>query len=470
VAAFMTLLDVSIVNVALPSIREGLQASQTQLQWIVSGYALAFGLVLVPAGRLGDLRGRRTVFVTSLALFTVASAGCGLAGSASWLIVARLVQGVAGGMLNPQVSGFVQELFRGPERGRAFGLQGSAIGLSTAVGPLAGGGLIGLFGVEHGWRSVFFVNVPIGLVAIVLAIRLLPASTGSGRQESLDPVGIVLLGAGTGLLLLPLVEERTGGAALMWRLLPASALVLIGFVLWERGYARRGHEPMIDLSLFRRASYTVGSAVALAYFAGFTAVFFILALYLQSGLGYTALESGLAVTPFAVGSGLAAFAGGRLVSRLGRPLVAAGLAVVAVALAVTALVISRTPQSSVGWASAAPLLVAGLGSGVVISPNITLALSQVPVADAGTAGGMLQTFQRIGSAIGIAGVGAVFFSHVGGRHTDWTSAVVTSLVLCSAITLLALALALADLVLGRRAHHAKHLETRPTPPPPGPRR
>jgi MFS family permease len=237
VAAFMTLLDVSIVNVALPSIRTGLQASQTQLQWIVSGYALAFGLVLVPAGRLGDLHGRRTVFVSSLALFTAASAGCGLARSAAWLIVARLVQGVAGGMLNPQVSGFVQELFTGPRRGRAFGLQGSVIGLSTAVGPLAGGGLISLFGVERGWRSVFFVNVPIGLVAIMLAIRLLPVSAGSGRRESLDPVGMILLGAGTGLLLLPLVEERTGGAALIWRLMPASAAVLIVFVLWERRHA-----------------------------------------------------------------------------------------------------------------------------------------------------------------------------------------------------------------------------------------
>ena len=464
VAAFMTLLDVSIVNVALPSIRSGLSASQTELQWIVSGYALAFGLVLVPAGRLGDVRGRRTMFIVSLALFTAASAGCGLAPTATWLIVGRLVQGVAGGMLNPQVSGLVQELFRGPERGRAFGLQGAVIGISTAIGPLAGGVLISAFGTEHGWRSVFFVNVPIGLVAVVLAWRLLPRPQAVRRRESLDPVGVALLGAGVLLVLLPLVEQGSGGpgrsggsggsagsgGGAPWYLALLAVPVLAGFVAWERRHARHG-TPMIDPALFRRVSYVFGVAVGLVYFAGFTAIFFVFALYLQSGLGYDALQSGLAITPFAAGSAVASLLAGRVVSRIGRPLVAGGLATVAVGLAATAVVVRVADGHSVGLATALPLLVAGLGSGAVISPNVTLTLSEVPVEQGGTAGGVLQTFQRIGSAVGIAGVGTVFFGGLAGSTPpDWTSALVTALVVCVVAVAVALAVALADVVQSHR--------------------
>ena len=298
VAAFMTLLDISIVNVALPSIRSGLDASQTQLQWIVSGYALAFGLFLVPAGRLGDVRGRRSVFVASLVVFTLASAAAGLAPGPTWLVAARLVQGIAGGVLNPQVIGFVQELFQGPERGRALGLQGSVIGISTAVGPLAGGALITAFGAAQGWRSVFFVNVPIGVVAVVLALRLLPKRSPQRRPESLDPVGVLLLGATTFLLLFPLVE-MSGNAWkgsslpgwLRWALFGVAALGAVVFVGWERRYRRRGSQPMVDLDLFGRLSYAFGVAIGLVYFAGFTSIFFVYALYLQTGLGYSALQS-----------------------------------------------------------------------------------------------------------------------------------------------------------------------------------
>jgi MFS family permease len=492
VAAFMTLLDVSIVNVALPSIRTGLNASQTQLQWIVSGYALAFGLVLVPSGRLGDVRGRRPVFVASLVLFTLASAGCGLAPTAAWLVAARLAQGVAGGILNPQVSGFVQELFQGPERGRAFGFQGAIIGISTAIGPLAGGTLINMFGTEHGWRAVFFVNVPIGLVAIVLAQRLLPRPSDERHRESLDPVGVLLLGAGVLLVLLPLVELGSSGsggsgsggssssgssssgsnglsAAWRWPMLGAAVVLLVGFVLWERRFARTGRAPMIDLTLFRRLSYAFGVAVGLVYFAGFTAIFFVFALYLQSGLGYGALESGLAITPFAAGSAIAAFAAGRVVNRFGRPLVAGGLAVVAIGLAVTAYVVHRQGGRDVGLATALPLLVAGLGSGAVISPNVTLTLSEVPVRQAGAAGGVLQTFQRIGAAVGIAAVGTIFFSRLassaqtGHGRPDWTGSLVLAFSLCAIAVTAAMVVALADVVHGRRreaeeGHHRHRRE------------
>src|SRR4051794_32590943 len=215
VGGFMVLLDVSIVNVALPSIREGLQASESELQWVVSGYALTFGLLLVPAGRIGDVRGRRTMFVVALGLFTLASLACGLAPGSLFLVIARLVQGLAGGLLTPQISALIQQMFRGRERGTAFGLFGTVVGISTAVGPLLGGALIAAFGTDHGWRWVFFINLPIGVAAMPLAWRLLPRpDLARRRRHDYDPVGVGLLGGGIVVLLLPLVQERQwqGGA------------------------------------------------------------------------------------------------------------------------------------------------------------------------------------------------------------------------------------------------------------------
>jgi EmrB/QacA subfamily drug resistance transporter len=446
VAGFMTLLDVSIVNVALPSLRTGLSASSSELQWVSSGYALTFGLVLVASGRIGDVRSRRTVFVTGLALFTLSSALCGLAPSAILLIAGRLLQGVGGGMLQPQVSGFIQQLFRGPERGRAFGLFGATIGLSTAVGPLIGGALIGLFGTDHGWRAVFFVNVPVGLIAIPLALRLLPAATKQSREaKGLDPVGVVLLGIGIVLLLLPLVEARSGAGPVLWLLLVPALGFLVAFIGWERSYGRRGHDPMVDFALLRIRSYALGCALGLLYFSGFTAIFFVFALFLQEGHGYSALLSGLAVTPFAVGSGVSAFVSGRLINRLGRPLVIGGLILVIIGLVATDVVVRQDHHHGVGWLTALPLLITGIGSGAVITPNLTLTLSEVPVEEAGTAGGILQTGQRIGAAAGIAAIGTLFFSRLAAGHGNWGNALADALLLCIGLTCLALVLAFIDL-------------------------
>jgi len=240
VAAFMTLLDVSIVNVALPSIQSDLHLSAGELQWVLSGYALTFGLILVPAGRFGDARGRRDVFIAGLALFTLASAAAGLATGPLWLVVARLVQGAAAGVVNPQVSGLIQQLFEPAERGRPFGLLGAVIGISTAVGPLLGGLLIQVFGAEEGWRWIFYINVPIGAAAIVLSYRWIPKRPREQRErESLDPVGVLLLGVGVVLLLLPLVQEREWAGPAKWLLVAAAAIVFAGFVAWERHFGQR---------------------------------------------------------------------------------------------------------------------------------------------------------------------------------------------------------------------------------------
>jgi EmrB/QacA subfamily drug resistance transporter len=474
VGGFMALLDVSIVNVALPSIREGLDASDSALQWVVSGYALAFGLLLVPAGRFGDMKGRRNAFVAGVALFTLASAAAGLAQSALWLVIARIVQGAAGGIINPQISGLIQQLFRGAERGRAFGMLGATVGISTAIGPLLGGLLIQAAGTAEGWRWVFYVNVPVGALAIALAYRFIPKfCDDQRRKESFDPVGVVLLAAGVVLVLLPLIQEEAWVGQSKWLLLAAGVAVLAGFVAWERRYARRAR-PMVDLNLFRRRSYALGALLGLAYFAGFTAIFFIYTLYLQQGLHYTALQAGLATVPFALGSAASASLGGPIVTRVGRTLIAIGLGLVLIGLVGVEIAVELVPGGHDGWATALPLLVAGIGSGLVIAPNQTLTLAEVPVAGAGSAGGVLQTGQRIGAAVGIAVVGAVFFASIADSGGDFALGFRHGLWVTIGFVVLSLVIALIDVYASRRAATGRHaapegpavtaVPDRPSPP------
>ncbi|SDZ67335.1 drug resistance transporter, EmrB/QacA subfamily [Asanoa ishikariensis] len=451
IAAFMTLLDVSIVNVALPSIQTDLGLSSGGLQWVLSGYALAFGLVLVPAGRFGDAHGRRRLFVLGLAGFTAASAAAGVADSELWLICARLVQGASAGVVNPQVSGLVQQMFKPAERGKPFGALGATIGISTALGPLLGGAIIAIAGTEDGWRWIFYINVPVGIVAIVLGTRWIPGHTGEeAPRRGVDPIGVVLLGAGVALVLLPLVQEREWHGPIVWLLILAGLVVLGLFVAWERLQMRRRASPLVDLTLFRRRSFALGSLLALAYFAGFTTTFFIFTLFLQNGLHYSALEAGLTVTPFALGSASGAMLGGRIVNRYGRVLVVTGLCMVIGGLALVILALHFVEGRGAGFATALPLLCAGIGSGLVISPNQNLTLSQVPVAEAGSAGGVLQTGQRIGSAIGIAAIGAVFFSRLATTDGNYADAFRTGLYVTIGFMVLALAAATADVIAGHR--------------------
>ena len=443
-AGFMTLLDVSIVNVALPSIDQGLHARPNALQWIVAGYALALGLVLIPAGRFGDARGRRPVFMVGVALFVVASAACALSQTPLELVLTRIVQGFAGGLISPQISGLIQSLFRGEERGKAFGLFGSTIAVSSAIGPLTGGALIALFGVHNGWRAVFFVNLPIGAAILLLARRYLPAPTAAERRpQSLDPVGVVLLGAAILCILVPFIEQRTWHSSLRVALFPLGALLLLMWVLHERRYSRT-HEPLVSLDLFRIRSYALGAPVGLLFFAGFIALFFIQTQYLQLGLGYPAWKSGLAVTPFAIGSALVSAPGSRQALRHGPKLEAFGLAAVLIGLAGVWVAVGAHPGYDVALWIALPLLIAGAGSGLVISPNLTLTLSRVPVQRAGSAGGVLQTGQRIGTAAGIAITGMVFYDRLAASHGDFASAFRYGIISIAAFVAAALALVLVD--------------------------
>ena len=449
---FIVFLDVSIVNVALPAISLHLHASGSGLQWIVSGYSLAFGLLLVPSGRLGDIHGHRMLFVVGLVVFVAASAACGAAPSAAVLVVGRIVQGAAGGVLTPQVSATIQQLFQGAERGRAFGYFASVAAVASAIGPLAGGALIAAFGAADGWRAVFYVNVPIGVALCPLAVMLLPRHVRpAGRSPGLDRLGVGLLGLGIVLILLPFIEN--GWGSWRWSLLGAASADLALFVWWER----RVTDPVLDLRLFRDRSYTTGVSVITLYFAAFTPLFFVFTLLLQLGLGYSAVAAGAAITPFAVGSALSAALSGRYAVRHGRALIAAGLLLMLAGFVASVVAVELVPHHGTALATLGPILVAGIGGGLVIAPNQSLALSGVPLPQAGAAGGLLQTGQRIGAPIGIAVAGAAFFSTLRG-HGTFPQAYRSGITVTSAITAVALLLALID---WRRARHASGDKARP---------
>jgi len=463
-AAFMTLLDTSIVNVALPSIERDLGAAAASAQWVISGYALAFGLALVPAGRLGDVLGRRRMFLFALSAFVVTSALSGAAPTTGLLIAARLLQGVAGGMLIPQNSGLIQELFTGAERGRAFGFLGATVGLATAAGPVIGGLLLATFGGPEGWRWIFYVNLPIGLVALVLAARLLPAAPRAAwRGGHLDLVGSLLLGGGVLSLLLPLVDASDGGVTRLWPLFGLAVVLLAGFAWWEARTAGRGGVPLLDPQLAHTPGYAPGLAIGSLYFLGFTGIWLVLALFFQDGLGYSPLRSGLTVTPFALGVAASAVVAGRLVARVGRWLTVSGLTITVVGLAGTALVLREVGGDRAAWAVVGPLLLAGLGGGLVTSPNATLTLEAVPVRMAGAAGGALQTATRIGSAVGTALLASVFYRILTGSGHAYPKAVSDALWCACGLMLVALLLAIGE--LWQRHHHHHHHRDRPTPQP-----
>jgi len=409
--AAMMMLDVTIVNVAIPTLRDSIGADESMLSWIVSGYALAGGLSLIPAGRLGDRIGHKPVFIAGIAIFTLASLWCGIAADGTQLIVARVVQGLGGGLFFPAIGAFIQLLFEGRSRGRAFALLGASIGVFTAIGPLAGGLIIEAFGEQDGWRWIFFVNLPIGVLAFLGALLLLPRGAEGRTERGFDTLGLVLLTAGLVAILVPLIQgEEAGWPLWTWLSIAGGLLLLVGFGAWEIGRARRGRTQLVPPRLFAHPSFTGGVVLGFVYFASFTSVFFIIALYWQAGLGHSALESGLAVIPFSVGAVVGAALSERLSRRLGRTVLVLGTALLAVGFAALWLIVLLVDVSAMSsWLLLAPLLVAGFGNGCFIAPNIEFIVATVTREEAGAAQGVVNTVQRIGAAAGIAIVGAVFF-------------------------------------------------------------
>ena len=325
VGAFMALLDTTIVNVALPSIRTGLHASSASLEWIVSGYALAYGLALVPGGRAGDRFGHKRLFLIGLTVFTLASVGCGIAQSQREIVAARIVQGLGAGLFFPSISATIQHSFTGPARSRAFGVLGAVIGVSTAIGPLLGGLIIAGAGTADGWRWVFLVNLFIGAVAIPVAAWRLPKAAGQVRR-GFDPVGLGLLTGGLLLLLIPLVEGQADGwPAWTWICFASCVAAFALLAAWELRADKRGGDPLLKPGLLRQTSFSAGAVFALVFFGGFSSIFFTLSILWQEGLAHSALITGVVIAPYSVGTLLAAANSDKLSARLGRLVLVARL-------------------------------------------------------------------------------------------------------------------------------------------------
>lgn len=459
---FITMLDVSIVNVALPSIEQFLGASASHIQWIVSGYSLTFGLALIPSGRIGDVLGRRLVFQIGLIGFVLSSLLCGFSVDAQWLVIMRIAQGVFAGIVNPQVLALIQELYQGKARARAFGFFGMTIGVSTAIGPLLGGFLVSSLGSDFGWRSVFLINVPIGLVVVPLAFMFLPSDKASsahrhrvaGGSLDLDVPGIVLMGVSTLAIMWPFVSvagSKSFSAAPWWLLLVAAILIVV-LVVWERHYDAIGKHPILPHALLSNRGFVYGTVFGCAYFAGFTSIFVALTMYFQEGLGMSALLAGLAQMPFAIASALASVYAGHLLPRFGRPLVVLATLILVVGVVATAGVAQYADPHQARWLIPLCLFVAGLGSGAAISSNQTLTLETVPMSESGTASGLLQTLQRLGASIGLALITTAFFTIANASGTKisaqtqsgWGHALAVTLLIVVAFLIVSLIVAIAD--------------------------
>jgi EmrB/QacA subfamily drug resistance transporter len=450
VASFMTLLDVSVVTIALPSIEHGLHLSPAEVTWSVAGYALAFGLVLVPAGRLGDEYGRRRLLLIGIALFAVTGLICGLAPNAAVLIVGRLLRGVSAGILAPQVIGLLQQMYPRKTRGRAFGYYGATTGLSTAVGPLFGGVVIQAFGPADGWRWIFYLSVPIVVVAFTIGVKVLPADR-RGQAHRLDFMGVLLLGLGVFLIMLPMLQDTGAKAHPAFWLFGVGVVFLVVFVLWERRMATRDARPLVHLKVLRIRGYAVGTIVATAFYAGFTGIFLVLSLFLQQGLKYTPLHAALTTLVFTLVSVGCAVLSGRLVHRVGRPLVLLGTGVATVGLIATALIARGSTVANAPLVLAIPLALTGGGCGLVISANQTLTLVDVTRATAGVAAGVYETGVRVGTALGSAIAGALYFGTLASTHGDYHVAVAIGLTSPAVMVGIAFLIALVDALRPVRA-------------------
>jgi EmrB/QacA subfamily drug resistance transporter len=406
---FMVVLDFFIVNVALPSMQARLHASAGSVEWVVAGYSLTSAVFLITASRLGDRYGRRRLFAVGLALFTLASAGCGIAPSATALVVARLVQGMGAAMLLPNVLALIGALYDGPDRLRALSAYGMVMGLAAVGGQLLGGALLAADPAGLEWRTVFLINIPVGLGALALVRSLVPESR-SASGGRIDVAGTTLVTAAVTAIVLPLVEGRAHGWPLWtWLSLGAAPLLLAAFAIQQRRLAGRGGEPMLDPALFRSRAFTAGLAGQLVFWSGQASFFLVLSLYLQQGRGMSALHSGLVFTILAVAYLATSMRAPTMTATHGRRVLAFGALALAAghALLLGAVVLIGTGDSVLALTPG--LILAGAGMGLVITPLATLVMNSAPPEHVGSVSGVLATAQNIGTAIGVAGIGAIFY-------------------------------------------------------------
>ena len=410
--AFIAVMNAIIVNVALPSVRADLGASFTELTAVVACYSLAYAMVLITGGRLGDLHGRRRVFVWGLGAFTVASGLCALAPTPAILIGTRILQGIAAAVMYPQVMALIRVTFVDPrERATAFAALGIALGLSAIVGQFLGGLLVDLNPWGLAWRSVFLINVPVGLVAMVAATKLV-AESRSSTAHQLDVLGVVLSATGLGLLLHALIDGRAAGwPASTFVVLAIAVVALALFVLHQRARSIPGNggAALVDMALLANRTFAVGIVMALVVHATIVAFPFLLVFLFQLGLSHSAFETGVVMVPHAIIFMIASLAVSRLITRFGRTLVlASGALLTAMGFAASAIILSVV-DAPLGWHVIPALMVVGAGQGLVLTPMLNIIMSGVPEDLAGSASGLTSTMQQVGGAFGVAMINLLYF-------------------------------------------------------------
>jgi EmrB/QacA subfamily drug resistance transporter len=412
----LIVLDFFIVNVALPSMQRDLHASTSALEWVVAGYALTSAVFLLGAGRIGDRMGRRRMFAAGVAGFTLASAACGLAPSAEVLVVARLAQGIGGAMITPSVLALIGVMYDGAARARAVGIYATAMGVAAASGQLIGGVLLHADIAGLGWRTVFLINIPVGIAVLVAVARAVPESRAPFVAR-IDLIGLVLATLAMTALVLPLVDGRSAGWPWWtWVSLAAAPVLAADFVWRQRVLLRRGEVPLLDPTLFRLRSFSAGLLTQFAFWAGQASYFLVLALYLQLGRGMSALDSGLVFTVLAGAYLLASMQAPKLVARWGRTVIVAGALVLAAGHVATLLAVTRIGVHGDVLALAPGLLLTGTGMGLCLAPISATVLASVDPQRAGAVAGAMSTTQQIGNAVGVAVIGVVFFGTINGGY------------------------------------------------------
>ncbi|MFE2566031.1 MFS transporter [Streptomyces mirabilis] len=407
---FMTLLDLTIVNIAIPDMGQDLDASLDEILWVVNAYTLALAVLMITAGRLGDLRGKRNLFLAGVALFTLASLACGLAQNPAQLIAFRAVQGLGAALLMPQTLSIIAEVFPADRRGAAMGIWGVVAGVSGALGPIIGGALI----THLDWRWIFFVNLPLGVVVLGLAAAVIPGSRRTVRHR-FDTLGVLLASGTLFCLAFGLTEgQRYDWNAWIWSLFGAAALLFAAFLGHERG--QQGDDPLVPFSLFKDRNFTLINFVGVTVSFGVVGMFLPLTIYLQSVLGFSALKSGLVLLPLALGSFVTAGPAGVLADKIGgKFILMTGL------LAWTAALVWIVGAADVGssWTAVAfPLFLAGLGAGCTFAPMATEVMRNVPAKLSGAASGVNNALRQVGSVLAGAVVGAVLQAQLASSLTD----------------------------------------------------
>jgi EmrB/QacA subfamily drug resistance transporter len=436
VAEIMDLLDSTVITIAAPTVRAELGGGTATMQWWAAGYTLAFGVFMIVGGRLGDIFGRRRVFIVGIVGFTLASAACALAPSPDALIVTRVLQGGFGALLIPQGLGVIKNVFPPKEMAGAFAAFGPVMGVAAIAGPILAGWLVTADLLGTGWRMIFLINVPLGIAGLLGALKFMPESRSAARVR-LDPVGILLISTASLAIIYPLVQGRELGWPVWVFGVLAAGIALLGvFAVAER---RTHGSPMIEPSLLRNRAYTSGLLVGLAFFAGFAGLVMVVSLAFQLGLHFSPEHAGLTLVPLTVGTSITAGASYPLMARFGRAVLQAGLAIVVAGLVALAATVTHVGSGVSSWDMAPALGVVGLGLGFVFGPLFNVILAGVNDDEVGSASGTLNAIQQLGNSIGVALLATIFFSLVDGGHAS-PEAMTRTVLIAAGLLLLTFAL------------------------------